>query len=89
MAVRVTCRKYVDLDLEFNNQKFIEVFYVFETKSSKLTLLGRSALNRNIENSKNPIECEINTRSDTPVSWTRKIRSYQDKMDFLKLVREL
>lgn len=36
-----------------------------------------------------PIECHINTRTNTRISWSRPIRSYQDKIEFDKLVDEL
>lgn len=85
----------VFLEIEYEGYKFDELFNILEGAETKEILISNAAVKR-IERGRIagekieiPIKCQINTKDKGPISWTRNIRNYHDKKEFVELVQEL
>ena len=76
----------VELHIEYRNQSFNEEFYIVENEIDKQILLGNTHSWKLRETKKMFIECCINTKDHPPISWSRPIRTLQDKRDFQDLI---
>lgn len=76
------------LKFEYNNVKYEDEFNVVNRPEIKTILLSNATV-QNITKCSIPIECCIETGNNPPVSWSRPIRSYKDKIDFQIMLGEL
>lgn len=82
-----TSNYYVKLGYEYKGIKYVDQFWVVETTGDEIILSNATV--KKLEKKKIPIECNIDTKDKGPISWTRPIRSYKDKIDFDTLVQKL
>ena len=83
--------KYVNLEIQYKRNRIIERFYLLENTFIE-TLIGKDCIDKLTNPPKDefsfPIICEISTKHDNAISWSRPYRSYHDKQKILKLMNE-
>jgi hypothetical protein len=78
----------VELEYEYKNFKSRKTFNVVKNDDECKILLSNTEV-KHIEKKRLPIECCIDTGNNTPISWSRQIRSYRERVEFEKLLEEL
>lgn len=83
--------KKVKLPVVYRNKEFVLDFYILdECKRHKILLSNEHVKLLKGETKKEiPIICEINTEGKGPVATNRKIKSFKDREEFVKLVDDL
>jgi hypothetical protein len=80
-------KKMTRIEICFNDKRVLEEFYVLDKGhdiilSNKIVKILRFT-------EPLPIKCKIDTMNHGPVSWNRLIRSYQDRVEFENLCKEM
>ncbi|KAG0439768.1 Transposon Ty3-G Gag-Pol polyprotein [Dictyocoela muelleri] len=85
----VKIEKAAVINFLYKNTRFTESFNIVRNARTAEILLCNSIVKK-IRNLKTlPVECSIDTISDSPVSWNRPITSWKNKIEFEKLVKDL
>lgn len=79
----------VNLEIEYKQKKITENINIVENNFDEEILLSNSLSKKLRSDKLLPLECTINTKDHPPISWSRSIRTLQDKRDFEKLVQDL
>ncbi|KAG0420327.1 hypothetical protein EQH57_0196 [Dictyocoela roeselum] len=88
-GTKVNVTRAVILELKYRERCFEETFNIIENDNMSEILICNSLVKKLRDSSNIPVECCIDTNDNLPVSWSRPIRSYKDKIDFQKLITEL
>ncbi|KAG0420597.1 Gag polyprotein [Dictyocoela roeselum] len=83
----IRTKSSVFLDVIYENKKVRTNFHIIEYGIVNC-IVGNSFICNLEKTGKFPIECEINTKSNHTVSWSRPIKSFKDREDFKILIKE-
>jgi hypothetical protein len=80
---------FVIAEIFYMGKKIKEKIYIVKNDKSNDIIIGNSCIQRLKTKEKIPIICEINTKTTSPISWSRPIRNAQDRIDFRILLQKL
>ncbi|KAG0441131.1 Retrovirus-related Pol polyprotein from transposon [Dictyocoela muelleri] len=80
----IKAENVIKLEIKYKNISITDDFYVIR-KGIIDVIIGCELIKR-FDKETFPIECSINTRGNTIISWNRPIRNLKDKNDFKKLI---
>lgn len=83
---KIILREFVVLVVMVNDRKHVDKFYILRGSIADL-LICRKIVEDIMNGKEFPVECKIPTRGEGIVSWSRPIRSLQEKEEFQDLVK--
>lgn len=79
----------VDIPFQYERREFCENFNIVKNfKGNRILLCNNVTKEIEMRKKEIPIKCYINTKDYPPISWSRPIKSLQDKKKFQMIVKD-